>query len=390
MHNLTSLLASFPEQSFIEHFLEKRRFHASCGGGERVARLLPWSTINQLVESDILPADRLKIVRASVEIAPVMFRRQDGSSRLRAGQLQALLSQGASLVINNIDDLVAELGTLTAALERRLGDFVAMNAYLSFGRAGAFKPHWDTHDVLVLQVHGSKRWRSYGTPVPYPIDHCAPSELPTEVVWEDILVPGDLLYLPRGEVHDALVDEQNSVHLTIRIVPRRGLDFVDWLTQKLAQDEFFRMDLTRLCGAAALSQHEALLKKRLHTLIDASNLSEFFESDDRERQPRPMLSLGYQDELLGEDTLILPAPRRNTPLLTEDEDVAVVIIGGEQHRLSAEARRALSLLISQNGMKFRNLAAALRTTSSDEKLRRALAELIKRGLVSLDSSESLQ
>ncbi|WP_420461677.1 JmjC domain-containing protein [Candidatus Palauibacter sp.] len=28
-------------------------------------------------------------------------------------------------------------------------------------RTQGFRPHWDTHDVSVLQVVGSKRWRLY-------------------------------------------------------------------------------------------------------------------------------------------------------------------------------------------------------------------------------------
>jgi ribosomal protein L16 Arg81 hydroxylase len=386
--DLASLLAPLPEQSFLEHFLEKKRLHASGSEPEQFARLLPWGTINRIVEWDVLPADRLNVMRASIELAPLMFRRQDGSQRLDAGRLQALLSQGVSLVINNIDDLVSVLGRLGDAIERRLAHFIAMNAYLSFGRAGAFKPHWDTHDVLVVQIHGSKRWRSYGTPIPYPVESCKPDELPSEIVWEDLLVPGDLLYLPRGEVHEAIVEEKSSVHLTIRIVPRRGVDFLGWLTKKAMDDELLRMDLTRLSGEAALGRHETLLKKQLHALIDSSSLAAFLDSDDRERRPRALFSLG-QDDRSGEDTFVVPALRRHTSLLTEGDDEATVTIGGEQYRLSAAARRVLAHLIDRNGSKFRDLSAALGTTVSNEMLRSALSELVERGLAALEPPEPL-
>jgi ribosomal protein L16 Arg81 hydroxylase len=32
-----------------------------------------------------------------------------------------------------------------------------------------FKPHYDTHDVLVLHVVNSKRWTTYGTPIEPPL-----------------------------------------------------------------------------------------------------------------------------------------------------------------------------------------------------------------------------
>src|SRR5262249_28099490 len=199
IRDFASLLAPFPESWFLEHFLEKKHLHISSGEPERVAQLLPWATINRLIEWDVLPPDRFRVIRAAIDIAPLMFRRRDGSQRLRAGALQALLTQGTSLVINGIGDLVPQIGRLSDALERRLAHNIGVNAYLSFGRGSAFKPHWDNHDVIVVQIHGSKRWRSYGTPIPFPVEKQGREQvLPTEIVWEGVLESGDLLYLPRG------------------------------------------------------------------------------------------------------------------------------------------------------------------------------------------------
>ena len=244
IRDLASLLAPLPEQSFLEHFLEKKRLHVSSKEPERAVQLLPWATINHIIEWDMLPADRFKVMRAANRLPPLMFREQEGLQRLRAGPLQALLSQGASLVIDGIDEIVPQIGRLTDAMERRLAHNVGVNAYLSFGRGSAFKAHWDLHDVLVVQVHGSKRWRSYGTPIPFPDEGIKKNkqDLPTEIVWEGLLEPGDLLYLPRGEVHEATLEGKNSVHLTIRIVPRRGSDFVRWVAKQASADELFRMD----------------------------------------------------------------------------------------------------------------------------------------------------
>jgi ribosomal protein L16 Arg81 hydroxylase len=386
--DLASLLAPVSEESFLDCFLEKKRLHLSYGEPERAVQLLPWATINRIVEWDVLPADRFKVMRASIELPPLMFRRQDGSQRLRAGQLQALVSQGVSIVINNIDDLVVEIGRLSDAIERRLAHSVGVNAYLSFGQGGALEPHWDLHDVLVLQIHGSKRWRSYGTPISHPVENCKPEDVPSEIVWEDLLKPGDLLYLPRGEVHEAIVKETSSVHLTIRVMPRRGADFLGWLTKQAVDDELFRRDLTRLNGELALGQHERRLKEHLHSLIDSASLAAFLKSDDLERRPRALFSLG-QDNRLSKDTFVVPAPRRRTSLLMENDDELAVIIGGEQYRLSAAARRVLSYLVDCNGSKVGDLAQALGKTVSEEKLRQALSELVNRGLAALEPPEPL-
>ena len=64
-------------------------------------------------------------------------------------------------------------------------------------------------------------------------------------------------------------------------------------------------------------------------------------------------------------------------------------IGGEQYHLSAAARRLLAYLIDRNGSNFADLCAAFGTTVNDEKLRLALTELAKRGLVAFEPPEPL-
>lgn len=371
------------EHSFFEHFIAKKRFHISSEHPERAVELLPWATVNQLIEFDILPPDKLRVMRSSIDVAPLMFRRQDGSKRLRAGALQGLLAQGVSLVVNDIDDAVPQIGRLADAIERRLSHKVGINAYLTFGQGSAFKAHWDEHDVLVVQVHGSKRWRSYGTPIPYPIEkHRRERIIPTKVVWENLMKPGDILYLPRGEIHDAAVEGNNSVHLTLGIDPLYGIDFVRWLATRAEDDELFRVDLSRLGGELRLRQHEIRLKERLHVLIDSTSLADYLDADDRERSPRVLLSIGQHDQL-GKEMFVQPALRRNIDLSAYAENEATVTIGGEPYRLSAAAQRALRLLLERNGFNFGELATTLDSLESREIFRQGILELVQHGLAAL-------
>src|SRR6185295_12103641 len=86
--------------------------------------------------------------------------------------------------------------------------------------AQGFSAHYDTHDVFILQAAGSKHWRLYGssvqlplasTPYPYPgPDAGKPSA-------DFVLRAGDVLYIPRGHVHDALTSDSISLHVTLGI-----------------------------------------------------------------------------------------------------------------------------------------------------------------------------
>ena len=383
IRDLASLLSPATEEFFLRAILEKNRFHVKSDDPKRAAPLLPWFAINQIIESDTLAADRLRVVRSNVDVLPVMFRSRDAASQLRAGTLRSLLAQGASVVINRIDDLVPSVGRLADAIERRLSHTTWVNAYLSFGRGSAFKAHWDSHDVLVLQVHGSKRWRSFGSPMPLPVEGHGPTDpFPREAVWEDQLGAGDVLYLPRGEIHEATLEGSESVHLTIGIAAAHGVDWLRSLADDFMGDVVARADLTRLVGDTALLEQERRLKQHLHSLVDEASLASFLNSADEKRKPRPLLNMGLVEKLSA-TTVLVPALRRRVPLLPEGEAALDVVIGGESVNLSALERRVLSLLLERNSLRFGDLIAVLGATGDPRGVHDAVQTLAKKALVGL-------
>jgi len=380
--DLASLLAPLPERVFLDHFLAKTRLHLKADDPKRAGPLLPWDVVNRLIESDRQTPATFMLRREGRLVPTGMYCRDGVHDRVRANALGTLLTQDASMVINHIEELVPEIGRLSNSLERRLGCTVWINAYLTFGHGGALKPHYDTHDVLVLQVHGRKRWRSFGSSAPMPI---APSRRGTKyeaVVWEDWLEQGDALYLPRGEAHEAAAEGQDSVHLTIGLQPRRGVDLFDWLCEKAANDKLFRADLPRQESALKLLAHERQLKERMHELIDDLKVVNFFEADDQRRVPQTLVNLNLTDQPSA-DAIIVPTVRRRIPLATDGNDEAELIIGGEMHRLSAPARRVLARLLEHDAQTFGAIVAALDSAMGERQVCDAVQELAAHGLVSV-------
>ena len=76
-------------------------------------------------------------------------------------------------------------------------------------------------------------------------------------MWEDVLEAGDVLYLPRGEVHEAMVEGPSSVHLTIGLQTLSGIDFLLWLAEQGAADVLLRKDVTRVGGDAGIAHRGA-------------------------------------------------------------------------------------------------------------------------------------
>jgi ribosomal protein L16 Arg81 hydroxylase len=388
IRRLDDLVAPLSEHEFLDSFSRKRRLVVKTTQPERTASLLPWATINRLIAS-VMPSSDI-IVKLRGKTCDELMYRSGPEGRLRPDALQQLAAQGVSIVLNGIHKYAPTITTLANAIERRVGHRVFVNCYMTFGTASAFIPHYDTHDVLAVQIHGAKRWRGYGTPIDYPLEDFPSRTERSNVaygnpVWEELIEPGDVLYVPRGEAHDAVGEVKPSVHLTIGIQGPNGIDLLNWMAQRAKSNAVFRMDLTRVGGEEALRNHGLLLKQQLHKLIDQVSFDAFLEDVDQQRSPRVRLNLGF-DNALRPDTWLSPTPRRRIELAADTKDETEVTLGGSVLRLSANAKRTLYLLLEEDGLSFAALAEKLAVTVEDSGLRGAVAQLLAKGLVAVESS----
>ena len=82
-------------------------------------------------------------------------------------------------------------------------------------------------------------------------------------LWEGTLEDGDLLYIPRGWWHVALPLNEPTLHLTVGIHNRTGLDLLGWLKERLREREDFRRDLPRFATRAEQAAHIESLRDQL-------------------------------------------------------------------------------------------------------------------------------
>jgi hypothetical protein len=139
-------------------------------------------------------------------------------------RLHALYDRGATVVLSQMHQMHPPLAQFCRGLERVFMHPVQCNVYLTPPRAQGFRAHYDTHDVLILQVQGEKLWRYWTTPAVVFAnnqtrwDNQPP---PAEEPRSQMLRAGDVLYVPRGIMHDAVSQgSQSSLHLTIGLLDR--------------------------------------------------------------------------------------------------------------------------------------------------------------------------
>ncbi|KAM9646247.1 ribosomal oxygenase 1 [Trichechus inunguis] len=113
-----------------------------------------------------------------------------------------------------------------AVLQEQFGSMAGSNIYLTPPNSQGFAPHYDDIEAFVLQLEGRKLWRVYRPRVP--TEELALTSSPNfsqedlgEPVLQTVLEPGDLLYFPRGFIHQAQCqDGVHSLHLTLSTYQR--------------------------------------------------------------------------------------------------------------------------------------------------------------------------
>ncbi|XP_042532602.1 ribosomal oxygenase 2 isoform X1 [Dipodomys spectabilis] len=111
-----------------------------------------------------------------------------------------------------------ELWRIQEKLECYFGSLVGSNVYITPAGSQGLPPHYDDVEVFILQLEGEKHWRLYPPTVVLAREYSVEAETqigkPTH---EFTLKPGDLLYFPRGTIHQADTPPglAHSTHVTI-------------------------------------------------------------------------------------------------------------------------------------------------------------------------------
>jgi hypothetical protein len=176
--------------------------------------------------------------------------------------------KGATISLPLLHRTWAPLSSLCIRLEEALDYAVHANAYITPGGTAGFPPHYDTHEVLVLQIAGKKRWLIDAPPLKLP--HSSQTFKPANYTpgprrMEVELVAGDALYLPRGYVHSTTTSECHSAHVTIGINVFTWADIALEFVPSCLENEEYRRGLPP--GFASRAELRPELKQRLIQML---------------------------------------------------------------------------------------------------------------------------
>lgn len=216
--SLSRLLDDVSFEVFFNVYFEKKWLHQK-GGNSKFESLFSIEDLNNVLFSQKLFAPAFRWVNSGLDEFPKsnLYCLKD-SNTIDPIKFVKGFDEGHTLAMAGIHNHHQKMREFCHSLENELGHPFQTNFYLTPKESKGFKPHWDTHDVFVLQLEGKKIWRIFENGkaladknLTFEVDGFEPGAVAAEFEMEK----GDFLYIPRGITHAAYTEDSYSLHITI-------------------------------------------------------------------------------------------------------------------------------------------------------------------------------
>jgi hypothetical protein len=382
-HTLASLLDPLTTSDFRSRYYAKQSVYIEGPPG-KFSGLFDLAALRGLLNSSPVPHPTMKLVLDG--------RRRDASD---PGGIVEHCLNGATLILEEIDRYDPRVGVLSANVAREMGEPTRTNLYYSQPGKPGFNRHYDTHDVFILQIAGYKGWRIFDETLRFPLffQKRHATTVPHVPRLECKLSPGDVLYVPRGHWHEATAQDEASLHLTMGIYARTGIDFLRWLVDELREDvrwrEAFPLTFAREPAADGVAPREAV--EHLRGLKGFLSEALAGEQDvlDRYRlyciaQDRPVrpftVPLFDEGEARFEDEDRFERPDYQRSVVSTEDDVTKVVVWGRVLTFGSEADGALRFIFSQTTFSVGDLLKAAPSLTRED-IEVVLRFLLQQGIV---------
>jgi hypothetical protein len=270
----------------------------------------------------------------------------------RSADVQRVLEEfeaGATIVLQGLHYNWRPLAEFCRGLETALGHPVQANAYYTPRGSQGLPVHHDTHDVFVLQVAGHKRWLVYDPVFELPLRnqrYKAELGTPGDPVQDLTLAAGDVLYLPRGWMHEALTSDADSLHITVGVNVYSWIDAVRAAVDSCADDLDFRRSVP------VEGEQSVDLLERVREQLAAESVARRMRSR-LVRSRRPILG-GQLGQLRALDDLTADTELRRRPTVIADLEQsgegASLVFEGKRVAFPAQAEEAIAFVSTADGI----------------------------------------
>jgi ribosomal protein L16 Arg81 hydroxylase len=339
----SSVLEWFVDPLSSAQFLNEyfgRKYGIFKGPSDRFKSTLSFNDLDEVFGTYGLRFPEVQVVRSDEDIPVDSYTTKNHLiDTVRAARL---FHDGATLIFTALHDRHERVRQLCTRFALEATARTQANIYLTPPNSQGFKPHWDSHDVFILQVEGTKRWQIFenGVEQPVPPDKFNPKDFETgDVTDEFVIEEGDVLYIPRGVTHAGVSTDTLSLHITLGMIAYTWTDLItDSILELSERDPEMRKHVPFGFGRSDSAGRKELDERWPQALSDVTSRIEpdaviKARLDDFNAAHRPRVTDGLRQAL--ESSEITPEDlvcwRSILPARVEDrgERIAIVCAGRE-------------------------------------------------------------
>jgi len=388
------LIAPIEPTTFFTEFYERKPLLIERLQPSKFESLLSIDVIDRYLSTTNPCRPDVFLVDAARDLEPqdYSFPNSEPPGRIDLPRAYELFATGATISLSQMHERLPCLADLCRAVEATFSGHFQTNIYLSPRRAQGFKTHFDSHDVFVLQVSGSKLWTLYDTAIELPLrgqafdpDQHRPGP-PTRTF---TLRAGDLFYCPRGLYHSARSTDETSLHITLGLIGKTWADvMIEAVSAACLASPRFRANLpvgfanpgfdTREAAAIFRALVDSFARDAQLTPILA-RLAEDFVTSRRPTFYGCLQELAAAPALSVESTV---GPRPGLVLrLFEEPERLVLLFGSTEINFPLDARDAVMFALAGAAFVVRDLPGPLDAAGKVVLVRRLLREglLVRHG-----------
>lgn len=374
---------------FLENYYEKKHLLINRNNPNYYQDVLSFDAINNLINTQTLvyPDCRLIDSKRDEPLDSSLYTLSN-NNLIDSIKFLRLFSEGATMALGGLHRRISSLKSLCNSLLNQFTHEFQTNIYITPEDSQGFAPHYDTHDVFVLQISGSKNWQIYDMEKELALksEQFNPEGFdPGPIKHEITLNAGDFLYIPRGLVHDARTTDSSSMHITLGLL---GYTWSDYFIESIVNTSLSEVNFKKYIPPSFANsindqdylQHVDLLLEKLK--------SDLYSQDGLNRFKKNLFSRAAKhipdqfSELLNLSSIDLDTKvQRRKDIyawIETDDDFAILNIYSTKIELPIESKEILEYIIdSKNPFLVKDLDDIL---DDDSKIF-IIKKLVKEGLL---------
>jgi ribosomal protein L16 Arg81 hydroxylase len=397
LESLDALLSPVDRAYFLSEFYCRAPLYIP-GNSDKFSHLLSWDGLNRATTLQRRNCQQLRLAKDGKLLSQRAFSKRETN---RDGEFWSidfrsvgrLLEEGATLIVDRIDETHEPLGNFCRMFEAELGSDADAFAFASRRQTKGFPTHWDVEEGFVAQLDGTKHWRVFKPERLHPTlqdQKMRRNESPpTRPYWEGDMNPGDLLYIPGGWWHDALAVTARTLHVSVGLFPTTGLMVANDMLREMEEDEVARAPLPRFASETAQQDYMSHLRCAIDAKMRDLTVKSVLEKFDSRARARARLSMPWNavqevDAIPGHAWIHWLPPR---PIAMREAGADEIIFEalGDRMTIAAVALPLVRDLISRRKAIFSELSSG----HPELPVETILLDLVSAGLVAIADDSNI-